>query len=795
VVGWFNPTSIAAVWSSIGVVTKTPSFAPRKLGECSFLSHSWAKVGSYQLPVPERDKVICSLLWGGDSLDPRWVLLRAYALRNESWVDVECRDDIMSLIAYVRAHYGPQLVGTVPDTTVTMEQINSIFKTDPELWRLYALPDVLHSSDTESAEPNKNWLAASMLGNVERSVGNYEQGSVDIKTRKGRKKQTATLAPSENWVDKAETWVSKEGSSALAKAEQVGSELLGAMEKYGGKAADNIAKNSAHILEAGLIAQGLLLEEKAKAKRKPKTMHPKILSKKEIDKIMMKIPSGWRNDYKTVAPMAKPKIFDYSASQGTTSKVGKAQVIKNLEQKRPNTNSRLVGVELNPGPGRGGGRGGKQQQKRGKKPKKANKQGFSQQKSAPAAFGSTFRNRALKKQRITHMEQLTSVPGSVSFSNNYYALNPGLVETFPWMAQIARSFEEYKVVGLKFVYVPSCGSSTKGNLMMSYDYNAVDELYADAKEMGSSDGCTTSNVWEPKTAAIDVKCANNSQAHFVRSADQPDGTDLKTFDVGIFEYATMGCADTTAIGLLYIEYTIDLIKPKQASVGASFLVYNLGGSITSTKPFGDVWFVDPKTTLPVVVAATTTITLPFAGWYSCFYGVIGTTFSGSGNATAGTGTTIINTTPLDTELGGINAGADKSGLGFLLHASIEDAVFTMQPFTSAASATKSYMIINQIPTFASVADLFTKKESLTELRVKQRRRARGQDEKVEEKTEIKEDTKSCEDEKKLKVFAFDANAFEATDDSVLVTPSARVDLKPRSSSVGRLDRKSNSSVK
>lgn len=143
IISWFNAENVARIWKLLGVETKSPDFKPRKLSECEFLSHSFKKLHGMWLPMPERDKALCSLMWGSEVDDVRFTLLRAYALRIETWPDEQARSDIMLFITYLRKEFRFDLHGTIPDTDLTMLRIESVFKTDEELRRLYTLPPVL----------------------------------------------------------------------------------------------------------------------------------------------------------------------------------------------------------------------------------------------------------------------------------------------------------------------------------------------------------------------------------------------------------------------------------------------------------------------------------------------------------------------------------------------------------------------------------------------------------------------------------------------------------------------------
>ena len=61
---------------------------------------------------------------------------------------------------------------------------------------------------------------------------------------------------------------------------------------------------------------------------------------------------------------------------------------------------------------------------------------------------------------VRHKEYLGEINGSTSFTvQQSYNLNPGLSATFPWLAQIASRFQEYRLKGAVFHYVPTSGTA------------------------------------------------------------------------------------------------------------------------------------------------------------------------------------------------------------------------------------------------------------------------------------------------------------------------------------------------
>lgn len=135
---WFNPENIRRVWGSIGVTTKTPSDKPRHVTACGFLSQNtvWNKDTSSWFPCPDTDKVLCSLRFGSAFRDVKWHLLRAHALRIDSFANVECRRILSGYINFLNVEYKDQLVGVC--NGLNMVDIQNVWKTDMWLTALYS---------------------------------------------------------------------------------------------------------------------------------------------------------------------------------------------------------------------------------------------------------------------------------------------------------------------------------------------------------------------------------------------------------------------------------------------------------------------------------------------------------------------------------------------------------------------------------------------------------------------------------------------------------------------------------
>jgi len=140
--GWFTGKAVAEVWTSIGVTTKSDAWEPRKVVDLDFLSHTTQYFPEFRryLPVPEFEKTMDSLLFASTSIDIRWSLLRAFALRMESWPNLKSRGLIWDFISYCWKNHAKELVGSVnipKGGSIPYEHILNVYMSDSELANLY----------------------------------------------------------------------------------------------------------------------------------------------------------------------------------------------------------------------------------------------------------------------------------------------------------------------------------------------------------------------------------------------------------------------------------------------------------------------------------------------------------------------------------------------------------------------------------------------------------------------------------------------------------------------------------
>lgn len=239
--------------------------------------------------------------------------------------------------------------------------------------------------------------------------------------------------------------------------------------------------------------------------------------------------------------------------------------------------------------------------------------------------------------RVNHMEQIGPVTGSINYANQTFLVQPGNVNCFPWLYNLALLYESYTINRLEFIFVSAKSSATNGQIYMAMDYDAYDAAPANSQVLSTYQGYVTGQPWLNLTYKCSVANLQKLKVKYTRPLGSFQG-DQKTYDAGTFIFATEMCADLTALGKLYVSYDISLTTPQY-----DLTTYALQGSnytksattgLTIAKPFGDT-VTQAGGMILTYTAATNNFTVPVAGQYIVIVGVAGTGLTGLSLASSG----------------------------------------------------------------------------------------------------------------------------------------------------------------
>jgi hypothetical protein len=197
---------------------------------------------------------------------------------------------------------------------------------------------------------------------------------------------------------------------------------------------------------------------------------------------------------------------------------------------------------------------------------------------------------------ITHREYLRDVGASAAFYQEHLPLNPGSSSTFPWLASIARNFEQYHFDRLVFHYKSTSATAVAstntalGTVILATQYDMQDNVFNNKQSMEAYEGAVATNPSISVSHRVDTAARHSTLTRlFVR--DDAVAGDARFYDVGSFTVGVAGMQAAAIIGELWAEYTVRLYKPKFPQLGSSPHIHvaelPVAGA-NATYPFGNL---------------------------------------------------------------------------------------------------------------------------------------------------------------------------------------------------------------
>lgn len=157
-----------------------------------------------------------------------------------------------------------------------------------------------------------------------------------------------------------------------------------------------------------------------------------------------------------------------------------------------------------------------------------------------------------------------SLPATSGFKVERFQINAGLLQSFPWLNQIAQGYEKYRFKRIQARFVPKVGiysdAAKVGNVLMSVDYDSVDPDPPGPDWMENTNPHTVCTASKPSSLKF-----NANGWRYVRAGNVPGGTDIRLYDVCTLFVATSDFTDVnTVIGKLYLDYEVEFAVPQQA---------------------------------------------------------------------------------------------------------------------------------------------------------------------------------------------------------------------------------------
>jgi len=333
----------------------------------------------------------------------------------------------------------------------------------------------------------------------------------------------------------------------------------------------------------------------------------------------------------------------------------------------------------------------------------------------PADSVPMFRN----GKRITlveHREYIQDIVTSATpgaFNIDSFEINAGNAACFPWLAEVAENYEQYRIHGMVFNFKSQSADALNstntalGTVVMATQYNMLNPVFTNKQQMENYEfGCSSRPSadlmhpieCDPKQTAVDGLFS-------VRLGGIGANGDPRLYDIGRFSIATVGMQGASVnIGELWVTYQVELLKPRLGDAADLFDHWTFGAGTSTAAYFGTPTQTDNSDFN--VVLGSTTITIPnsYTGNLMILYDVVGDvgawvdpTFTGSAGASALN--IMINSTANQIQSSYLAASSPRiKALAFI--SCVNGGVITLAAATLPTNITFGEVMIFSIPGYA-----------------------------------------------------------------------------------------------
>jgi len=196
-------------------------------------------------------------------------------------------------------------------------------------------------------------------------------------------------------------------------------------------------------------------------------------------------------------------------------------------------------------------------------------------RNKPISVGSTVKTSTLKNSvTVRNREMLTTVKASNTGFRYQVLVNPGM---FPWARQIADSYDMYVFKACKFTFVPSCPTTTPGNLVMFLDYDPQDDNSSmTPEEMSGNVNAVTTQLYETASIAF-APSRTVLPVHKYYTSDNSvvlgTGSDSRlTNSARLWLQSTLitpTAQPEVIVGKLFVEYCVEFSDPQVQPITGS----------------------------------------------------------------------------------------------------------------------------------------------------------------------------------------------------------------------------------
>lgn len=220
---------------------------------------------------------------------------------------------------------------------------------------------------------------------------------------------------------------------------------------------------------------------------------------------------------------------------------------------------------------------------------------------APAAQGSvkTISSPSINGDdtiRVKKRELVTTIRDWKNAIPDKLRIDPTDPSTFPWLSQLSRLYELYRINSLKFEFASAAPTTQEGAFFLGIDYDPSDSDPGTLETLMTFVGSRRAPIWSNATCTFDPKRVFKPWLFTATSA----GTQDRLETPGNFYWATTANEASAEIGEIYVSYDISF-KNTQTPTDRYHHRFGRWQDLQLPKP-GNQWFIEED---PVGKANTT----------------------------------------------------------------------------------------------------------------------------------------------------------------------------------------------
>jgi len=170
--------------------------------------------------------------------------------------------------------------------------------------------------------------------------------------------------------------------------------------------------------------------------------------------------------------------------------------------------------------------------------------------------------------RVVHREYIADFDMTTAFTVSTFVIDPTNVHTFPWLSQIAGSFQEYEIFGLIFEFkslssLAVTGTPGMGSITAAVKYDVYEPAPINKTDLANSLFATSTRPSNDMIIPVECKRDQTSLPRLRIAEPGSGGADLRFSQFGNFYVVTQGAeVPYTGAGEMWCSFDIGLYKPR-----------------------------------------------------------------------------------------------------------------------------------------------------------------------------------------------------------------------------------------